>query len=391
LIGIDSIAFYTSHYYLDVDTLAEARCIDKAKFHNGLNIDKISFPSPGTDIVTLAANAAEKALKGKDRSAIDMLLFATESGIDQSKSAGIYVHALLGLQESCRVVELKQACYAATIGIQMALDMIRVNPQKKVLVIASDVAKYELEGPGEPTQGCGAVAMVLSSKPSLLVFDQHFGAYTQDVMDFWRPNYSEVPYVDGKYSMQIYLEGLERTWERYQQRSKRTFSDHINFCYHVPFPSLVEKAHRTLAAMNQQKITASELTKLLAPTIAYNRMNGNCYTASLYLSLISLLENANQDLAGQRIGLYSYGSGCAAEFFSAEVVPGYRHVIDDNFHKDLFRKRQALTFDEYLAFYHYQLPDDGSPHDVPYYATGRFRLSHYKDHKRYYTDEVRSC
>ena len=62
---------------------------------------------------------------------IEMLLFATESGIDQSKAAGIYVHELLGLPARCRVVELKQACYSGTAALQLALPFLRENPRKK--------------------------------------------------------------------------------------------------------------------------------------------------------------------------------------------------------------------------------------------------------------------
>ena len=36
---------------------------------------------------------------------------------------------------------------------------------------------------------------------------------------------------------------------------------------------------------------------------------GNCYTASMYVGLASLLEQSDRDLTGKRIGLFSYGSG----------------------------------------------------------------------------------
>ena len=51
-------------------------------------------------------------------------------------------------------------------------------------------------------------------------------------------------------------------------------------------------------------------------------MVGNIYTGSLYLALASLLHFEGREIEGQRIGLFSYGSGCTAEFFSGRVVPG---------------------------------------------------------------------
>lgn len=45
---------------------------------------------------------------------------------------------------------------------------MRVHPDKKALVIGSDVARYGLNTPGEPTQGGGAVAMLISADPKVL-------------------------------------------------------------------------------------------------------------------------------------------------------------------------------------------------------------------------------
>ena len=54
------------------------------------------------DPVTLAANAALNLLDEADKKAIDLVIFGTESGIDQSKSAAVYVHELLGLNPEAR-------------------------------------------------------------------------------------------------------------------------------------------------------------------------------------------------------------------------------------------------------------------------------------------------
>ena len=89
--------------------------------------------------------------------------------------------------------------------------MVARQPEKKVLVIASDVARYDLDTPGEATQGCGAVAMLISANPRLLEIDPEVGNHTEDVMDFWRPNYRATALVDGKYSTKIYLRALKKS------------------------------------------------------------------------------------------------------------------------------------------------------------------------------------
>lgn len=96
---------------------------------------------------------------------------------------------LLGLNRRVRTIEMKEACYAATAGIQLAQDHIRIHPDKKALVIGSDVARYGLNTPGEPTQGGGAVAMLISADPQVLALGTTTSLLSADVMDFWRPLY----------------------------------------------------------------------------------------------------------------------------------------------------------------------------------------------------------
>lgn len=384
-VGIDAIGFYSSLYYLDLKTLAAKRGLDFNKFYVGLGQHKMAVPPPDEDIITMGANAAARALSKTDVNDIDMLLFATESGLDHSKAAGIYVHNLLNLPARCRVVELKQACYSATAAIKLALPMLQQNPSKKILVIASDIARYGLESTGESSQGSGAIALLLSTNPRLLAIEPACGFITKDVMDFWRPNYLEEALVDGKYSCEVYMRVMLETFKQYSAESKRNFSDHARFCYHTPVPRLVEKAHKLLAKHNNYSDLSQEgLNHLLGDSLLYNRNTGNCYTASLYVSLLSLLDNEPEDLSEKYIGLYSYGSGCVAEYFSGQVVPGYRAHLDKQWNQDLLANRKNLSYEEYQQFYTYQLPTDGSSCTLPQYNTGQFRLAKLDQHKRIY-------
>jgi hydroxymethylglutaryl-CoA synthase len=384
-VGIDTIAFYTSHYLLNLESLAEQRGIDPDKFFVGLGQHKMAVPPPDEDIVTMAANAGLEALRSVKQDDIEMLLFATESGIDQSKSAGIYVHHLLGLPERCRIVELKQACYSATMALQLALPFLRQNPGKKILLIASDVARYGLGTVGESSQGCGAVAMVLTANPRIIAIEPEYGVITENVMDFWRPNYSDSAFVEGKYSSKLYLNMLEKTWQQYKDLSGRGFDDHAAYCYHAPVPRLVEKAHQHLIKLNgQDKLTDEQLKQHIGYSLEYSRNIGNSYTASLYIGLASLLDLTPVDLTAKRLGFYSYGSGCVAEFFSGVVQAGYQQMLNTHFHQDRLAQRVKLTYPEYTDFYLFQYPQDGSYCKIPVHQTGQFRLAAIQDHKRQY-------
>ncbi|SIS80287.1 hydroxymethylglutaryl-CoA synthase [Neptunomonas antarctica] len=383
-VGIDQISFYTSNYFLDLRTLAQIQLTDPDKYYQGIGQEKMSMAAHDEDIVTMAASAAYPLVQNGESEQISTLLFATETAIDQSKAAGVYVHRLLGLNNNCRVVELKQACYSATAALQMACALVARQPEKKVLVIASDIARYDLNTPGEATQGCGAVAMMISAQPRILSIAPEVGNYTEDVMDFWRPNYRKTALVDGKYSTKIYLKALKQAWENFRENSSLTFNDFTHFCYHLPFSRMAQKAHKHLARVNKSELDASDLEQQIADTLLYNRIIGNSYTASMYIGLASLLENCQQNLTGKHIGFFSYGSGCVAEFFSGTVVEGYLDVLFKEQHHAMLDKRQEVTYEEYLELYRAPDPTDGESHSIAADTQGRFRLAAISHHKREY-------
>ncbi len=385
-VGIDAISFQTSHYYLNLNILAQRNGLAENKYLQSIGQEHMAIMAPDEDVVTLATEAARRALEGVDLTTIDTLFFATESGVDQSKSAGLFVHELLDLPNSMRVVELKQACYSATAAIRFALPFLQQHPEKKILLVAADNARYGIDTDGESSQGCGAVAMLLSANPRLLALDSEFYAHSESAMDFWRPNYRQEALVDGRASTKLYLTCLQKAWDGYRGESGRDYSDFGYFCFHVPVTRLAEKALKHLMkcsgvssdfcdALSEQQVGRS---------LYYGRTVGNCYAGSLYLSIASLLENAPEDLTGKRIGFFSYGSGCVAEFFSGRVCEDYRKHLHKATHVQLLKDRQSVTYDEYLKFFQHAMPTDGSEYATPSHNPGLYRLKGIKDHKRLY-------
>ena len=64
------------------------------------------------------------------------------------------------------------------------------------------------------------------------------------------------------------------------------------------------------------------------------KMLGNIYTGSLYNGLITLLHDPSIDLVGQKVMMFSYGSGCASSMFFVHVKPGYKNhplVVNSHF------------------------------------------------------------
>lgn len=336
-IGIDKMGIYIPRYYLDIRDLAKERNIDPDKFVIGLGQSKMSVNPISQDIVTFGVLAADKILTDEDKKKIDMLIVGTETGVDQSKSASAFMHSILGINEYCRSIEIKQACYGATAALQVAKNHILVNPDSKVLVIASDIAKYGINTSGESTQGCGAVAMLVSKDPKMLEISNESVCYTKDVMDFFRPNNSTYAIVNGKLSTNTYLESLEKVYYEFSNRfGEKNFSA---ICFHIPYPKLGLKGLK--------EIKREDLLEEFNNSIMYNKEIGNIYTGSLFLSLISLLENSKKIKANDLIGLYSYGSGAVSEFFTMKVVEGYEKYLSIKENQKMLENRVKLSVSEY--------------------------------------------
>jgi len=386
-IGIDKIGFYAPHLYLDMRKLAEARNIDPDKFTIGIGQEKMALPPLTQDSVTLAANAALDILSKEDKQAIDFVIFGTESGIDNSKSAGVYVHHLLGINPEARTIEVKQACYGATAGIQMAKGHIALNPDSKVLVLAADIARYGLNTGGESTQGAGAVALLISKDPSILSLEETSTYLTNDIMDFWRPVYSDKAFVDGKFSNEQYIAFFNQVWKSYKEKTGHTIKNFEAICFHLPYTKMGMKALRTILDEGSDE-DKQRLTDNYQQSARYNRIVGNIYTGSLYLSLLSFLENKKNLEPGSRIGLFSYGSGAVGEFFTGIVQSGYQEHLRVEQHAALFASRKEVSVKEYEKIFEERLPVDGSTVELETdHDPAAICLAGVEDNKRQYINK----
>ncbi|MDZ7836027.1 MAG: hydroxymethylglutaryl-CoA synthase [Alkalibacterium sp.] len=385
-IGIDKIGFYTPNQYVDMEKLAEARGVEPAKYTIGIGQERMAVAPLHEDAVTMAANAALSILDEDDRAKIDFVLFGSESGVDHFKSGAVWVHHLTGIQENARSIELKQACYGATAGLKMAMGHIALNPDSKALVLGSDIAKYGLNTPGEPTQGAGAVAMVISSDPRLLALDNDSAAMTKDISDFWRPLYSDYAFVDGKFSNESYLSFLKDVWNVYKDKTQRDLNDFEAVCFHLPYTKMAKKAILALTE-NASEEDAERLMSHYQNSITYNKQVGNVYTGSLYLSMLSLMEQAPELKDKARIGLFSYGSGAVGEFFSGVVQPDYKKYLHKENHEALLDDRRELSIEEYEEVLAKSLPKDGSDTEMSteHVKDGKAYLAAIQDNIRKYT------
>ncbi|HFU4202645.1 TPA: hydroxymethylglutaryl-CoA synthase [Streptococcus suis] len=380
-IGIDKIGFAAPDYVLDLADLAQARNVDPNKFKIGLLQSEMAVAPITQDIVTLGAQAAEAILTDDDKQSIDMVIVGTESSVDQSKATAVSIHGLLGIQPFARSIEMKEACYGATAGLSLAKSHIAQFPNSKVLVIASDIAKYGVASGGEATQGAGAVAMLVTADPRILVLNNDNVCQTRDIYDFWRPNYDKYPRVDGRFSTEQYTDCLTTTFDYYQQKTSKSLEEFAAMCLHIPFS---KQGLKGLQAIAQDESTLNRLTERFQEAIVYNKVVGNIYTGSIFLSLLSLLENSRALEAGDQILFYSYGSGAVCEIFSGQLVKGYRNHLQEN-RLEILNQRTKLSLEEYeqVFFQEITLDETGTSVDLPE-DQSPYALLKVENHKRIY-------
>ncbi|MET9457725.1 hydroxymethylglutaryl-CoA synthase [Streptomyces canus] len=355
--GIEALNVHCGVARIPVPALFAGRGLDLARLDNVMMNNK-SVALPCEDPVTHAVNAARPLLDRMTpagREAIELLVTSTESGIDYSKSVASYVHEYLGLSRNCRVLEVKQACYGATAALQLAAAHIAsgLSPGAKALVIGTDVSLVD-EGAQytEPAMGTGAAALVVGDDPRVLALDPGaFGTYSYETFDSARPG-PTFDVADADRSLFAYLDCLSGSFGAYAERVEgadfATTFDHL--AMHTPFAGLVRAAHRKMlrecAGVRSPEAVEEDFARRVAPALAYPREVGNLCSGSLYLALAGLLETA-RPRPGTRVGLFSYGSGCASEFYSGVVdARAQQEVAALGIGRSL-AARSELTFDEY--------------------------------------------
>jgi hydroxymethylglutaryl-CoA synthase len=322
-VGIEKIGVYPCSLSLAMPDLCAARGQDPAHIRDTMLIDERSLNPPWEDPVTMAVNAANPILSEEDRRNIELLIVASESGVDYEKPLSTWVQRYLDLTPHCRNFEVKHACYGATAGLQMAASWLSTShaPDAKALVIGTDQSRVHFGKPWEFVLGAGAAAVLVSRTPAILEFEMGKNGYwTYEISDLMRPT-SRVETGHSETSLVSYMEALEHAYAHYVERVPEATDFDGYFqrnVYHTPFGGIVWRAHRTLLRLWSDKPSAYARASFEEKTLAsliYTRRMGATYSSSTFIGLASLFANSNAS-PGERIGIFSYGSGSCAEYYS---------------------------------------------------------------------------
>jgi hydroxymethylglutaryl-CoA synthase len=406
--GIEAASYYVPSLYLEIKDLAEKRGIEPAKLEKGLGLHKMGFPDVHEDAATFAAEALLKLIKDYNLNPkeISRIYLGTESALDAAKPTATYamqmVEKVLEPEfgersfKNCDVVDMTFACIGAVDALHNSLDFVRVNPDKKAIVIASDYAKYELASSGEYTQGGGAVAVLVSSKPDLIEIENNWGVATESVFDFFKPRrhfkkedltnapenfpekieiFTDEPVFDGQYSNQCYQDRIREAYNHYKEITgkNKPYEAWKYLIFHLPYAFHGKRVFTEIYSLeNGLSYETSEEQKAVAKSDEYIQFIndkieksqrasseiGNMYTASIFMALLSALQtsfNENEELEGQEIGFLGYGSGSKSKVFAGKVSENWKTVVTKwNLFEEL-KNRTAIDFDTYEKLHRKQL------------------------------------
>lgn len=231
-IGISGIAGYLPRYRVQLadwcrwtgDSWDKVRAVVGTSFR---------MRGPDENAYTMAATAVVRLIRqyDLDPSRVGFLALGTESSTDNSAGAvivkGMVNQALaqLGLAplpRSCEVPEFKHACLGGVYALKAAARYLALDGRgRHAIVVCSDVAEYARATSGEPTQGAGAVAMLIEESPRLLALELELSGSASDYRgpDFRKPflrfmqqapsSYAQprdFPVFNGKYSTTCYID-----------------------------------------------------------------------------------------------------------------------------------------------------------------------------------------
>jgi 3-hydroxy-3-methylglutaryl CoA synthase len=290
-----------------------------------------------------------------------------------------------------------------------AVGLINTGIIKKALVIGTDISKYPLGSPGEPTQGAGAAAMVISVNPRIARVGSKFGKVSGHVDDFFRTLYSENAEVFGQYSTMAYLNFVLKAYDDFKSQVGGSFlADY--YIFHAPFgkmpiksfqrimfdrwcenpvkmKAMLDKATEreydekeremilsgkeelqlvTIEMLHEKGFSDDEILGLnyfykdwlalkLMPCLDVPMRFGNCYSASLWAQLFHLIETRVK--ADDTIYFTSYGSGATAISGMLKMQPGFEEVVAKGPSVlDYIRKKTRIPMEHYEMYKRDLLP-----------------------------------
>ncbi|WP_202700588.1 hydroxymethylglutaryl-CoA synthase family protein [Flavobacterium sp. UGB4466] len=413
--GIDAISFDVANIHLPIKTLATARNIEPEKLEKGLGLIQMTLPDVHQDPVVFGANALTKLILDHNinLNEISRIYVGTESGIDSSKPISSFLISLIEQKfgedtlAECDVVDFTFACIGGVDALQNCIDFVKLNPAKKAIVVTTDFAKYDLNSTGEYTQGAGAVAMLVTSNPRIIAFDENWATSTKGVFDFFKPYRSiskeaitqntnndlwfdnleaeieihkDQPVFDGQYSNQCYMDRTRNAYFSFKKLKNTTetlYTTWNSIIMHLPYSFQGRRMLSEIYTLDSAEKIISEniepadyqakikevakseeyrnfVTEKLQPAELASSLIGNLYTGSIFMGLLSTLAHyydTNKEIAGTQFGFLAYGSGSKSKVFEGTIQPEWKAALANVKLFENLKESKEIDFNTYESLH----------------------------------------
>ncbi|XP_072823994.1 hydroxymethylglutaryl-CoA synthase, mitochondrial isoform X2 [Vicugna pacos] len=317
-VGILALEVYFPAQYVDQTDLEKFNKVEAGKYTVGLGQTQMGFCSVQEDINSLCLTVVQRLMERTQLpwDSVGRLEVGTETIIDKSKAVKTVLMELFQDSGNTDIegIDTTNACYGGTASLFNAANWMESSSWdgRYAVVVCGDIAVYPT-GNARPTGGAGAVAMLVGPKaPLALERDGINRPFTLDDLQFiifHTPFCKMVQKSLGHLMFNDFLSASGSTQTSLYKGLEAFRGLKLEDIY---TNKDVEKAFL--------KASLDMFHKKTKASLYLSTYNGNMYTSSLYGCLASLLSHHSaQDLAGSRIGAFSYGSGLAASFFSFRV------------------------------------------------------------------------
>ncbi len=137
------------------------------------------------DVITLAVAAARDCLLDRDRSTIDLLLFASTTAPYVEKLGAAIVAAALALAPGTRTLDVTNSLRGGTQALLLAIDAVRAGSARSALVVVTDCRQGAPGSALEANGGDAAAAFLVGDGEALFeVIDS--ATYSAEIVDVWR-------------------------------------------------------------------------------------------------------------------------------------------------------------------------------------------------------------
>ena len=214
--------------------------------------------------------------------------------------------------------------------------------------------------------------------------------------------HKEEPVFDGQYSNECYIDRMDEAFKHFSSFKKIDFLNQWNhLIFHLPYAfhgrrmifnnwlSWVRKDEKMKDLIEEIGEDSSEdwvkkayksdlykdfIRKKIMPGELASSEIGNMYTASIFMSLLSMLSHQLQNsnnIIGNKVGFISYGSGSKSKIFNGTIMNGWKEKIEPVNLFDHLSNRKEISFQIYEDLHSNKNIDPITNHSI--------RFSHLQD------------